>query len=218
MGMTLRGGQDTVRRLAVDALQADVRTALNLAIGAFDRLAQLLASGAELTPAISGQLGIDARFVEELGQRAVAMLGRACPDDLRRTAAIVHVTACVQRIGVRLALLARLAPSLVPALSSDDRLRRTSELEVIATRRWLVRARDAVGAGTALSKWAATGRGGESGRSQLALAAAAQASRRGPAQAAGTCELSLLADLLDHISVEASCIATRHGVSRCARG
>jgi hypothetical protein len=213
MGMTARRDADTARRLAVDALEADVLTALNQAIGAFDRLAQLLASEGGPTPVISRQLKLEARFAAHLNDRAIAVLGRARPDDLRRVAAMLHVTGCVQRIGARLDLLAGLAPSLIPILSGDDRLRRTSELEVIATRRWLVRARDAVSAGAALSKWAAMGRGGEPGRSVLALAAAAQATP--PPGQAGACALSVLADLLDHISVEASCIATRHGVPRC---
>lgn len=205
MGMSPAQRPDSARRPAVEALETEVVTALNAAIGAFDRLAQRLAYGVE--PAAVAPNRFDARRVGELRKRTVAMLARARPSDLRRVAAVLHATGCLQRLGARLALLDGLAPSLVGAWSGDDRLRQAVELELIATRRWLVRARDAVstGAGAAPPRRVPRAVDGGPGRSVLALAEAAQA--RGPSGSGAVCALSSLADVLDHISVDAGSIA-----------
>ncbi len=209
MGMTLAPDLGPLRQLAINALEAEVIAVLNGAVRAFDHVVQLLAHPAGSASSTARELGVGAPFAEELNQRTVAMLGMrgASPDDLRRVAALLHVTACAERIVARCAKLAGQAPGLASALAQDDRIRRMSELEVLATRRRLVMARDAVTAATTLTAPGAPavaqpdeGRG----RALLAVAAAAQADdRRGrPVESA----IVRLANLLDQINLEAAYI------------
>lgn len=209
MGMTLPPEPWPLRRLAIGALEAEVVAALNSAVETFDRVVQVLAHQVGSAAFGPGQLGVGAPFAAGINQRTIAMLGMdgASPDDLRRVAALLHVTACVERIIVRCAGLAGLVPGLAPLLSGDDGVRRASELEVLATRHRLVMARDAVLAATTLV--ASTGRAtappdGGPGPALLTLAAAAQAGRapeRSMASAIGR-----LASLLDQINLEAAYI------------
>jgi hypothetical protein len=190
------------------ALEAEVIAALDAAVAAFDRAVQLLNYPAG---AVSPTPGVDGAFCTELSHRTLAMLGSAHPDDLRRAAALLHVTACVKRVVAHCARLAGLAPMLAPLLSGDPGIRRTSELEVLATRHRLVLARDAVGV-IAASPGAASVRTPAAPQSQaggqsctiLALAAAGRAGR--PSLAAGDSALARLAELLDQINLEAGYI------------
>lgn len=215
MGMNVTSDSGAVRRMAIASLEAEVLAALEAAVGSFDRVVQLLAYPVGVAAPTPGQLGAGIPFAEGLNHRTMAMLADASGRDLRRVAVLLHVTACVQRIVTRCAALAALAPGLTPVLSADERARLAAELQVLATRRRLLVACDAVRA--AAAPWseatisvAAEERatGGEddgSGVAALALAAAAHADVPGGHETASA--LGRLADLLDQINLEASYIA-----------
>src|SRR5947209_16982559 len=120
------------RHLAIVALEAETTAALNATLVVFDRVVQSLAYATSAPTATPDQLGVAAPFVEQLNRRTVAMLGSAGANDLRRVAAILHVTRCLERIVARLAELAGLVCTLAPLLSRDPRASRTTELEVVA--------------------------------------------------------------------------------------
>ena len=214
MGMNAPSDPAAVRRMAISSLEMEVLHALEAAVGSFDRVVQLLAYPVNAAAPTAGQLGAGIPFAEGLNHRTMAMLAGAS-GDLRRVAVLLHVTACVQRIVMRCAALAALAPALTPTFAADEQVRLAAELQVLATRRRLLAACDAVRA--AAAPWseatisvAAEGRatGAEddgSGVAVLALAAAARAGDPGGLKTASP--LAQLADLLDQINLEASYIA-----------
>jgi len=215
MGVTVTSDPGAVRRLAIASLEAEGLAALKGAVASFDRVVQLLAYPVGAAAPTPGQLGAGIPFAEGLNHRTMAMLAGASSRDLRRVAVLLHVTACVQRIGTRCAALAALAPALTPVLATGERVRLAAELQVLATRRRLLVACDAVRAASAPWDEATVSVAAEdratsdeddgSGVAVLALAAAARAGDPGGLKTASP--LAQLADLLDQINLEASYIA-----------